>query len=528
MKHRQTNSHILSTALFISVLQFQSCTEIRSAKEVVLNAVVTQSQKSVVQFVADKIARNRIVMIADHGHGKIQFMLTVTDVLQNWIDTGTASQVAPSFPRSVMLVLETDSIQAATIQQYATSGDIRNLLTFYRFCSTVFNTGNLEFYSDLGVCLQRVRDFNSRQSDTARHLHLQVVGAEKPIDLHKWTYENGDDYFLNERDEDIADRITKLAESRPDYHLLVFYGSSHLRRAKALKSAGNKEKEGYYLAHYLGERFGHEGGVYTIGQVHGEDWGQFQPIFDTPEKPFALDHRAFQTLKDEYPGLVYYDGSINLRDPAWIPWPLYSLPSDQLTDFIIDSMPQITDVSNEFSWSYWPSIISYLETISAATPERLDIMDSTALSEAVQRWQSWHATFHPDFPGDIASLAFWNHLIDRFQKLNGHTDAIISRRYEELINAALLTEPPIQQIDGKWPLPPERSEQHRKFLAENKDWLVNGYLVNMLWVGTEAECKRAMTLLSSQTGQKFQSKKEWATWWRHRQETKASQHIIDP
>jgi hypothetical protein len=293
-----------------------------------------------------------------------------------------------------------------------------------------------------------------------------------------------------------------------------------LCRAKSLKSTGYGEEEGYYLAHYLGERFGRKGGVYTIGQVHGKDWGQFQRIFDTPEKPFALDHRAFLTLKNESPGLVYYDGSINLPDPVGIPWHLYSLPSELLTNIIIDSLPQIADIDNEYSMGYWPVIIGYLETISAATPERLNIGDSSAIRGAIRRWQSWHATFHPDLPGDIASLAYWNRLIDSFQKLNGNTDARLSRRYEELINAALLTEPPIQQIDGKWPLPAERAEFHREFLAENRDWLVKGYLVNMLWVGTEAECNRAMWLLSSQTGQTFQSKKEWAAWLRNQQETK--------
>ena len=505
---------ILAICVLICAVLAESCAR-RSITEEELQQIAARSAASDVQrFVLNRVREYDVVMLADHGHGEARYMQIVNSVLDRWVDSATSGDSDQSLPHSLALVLELDPIQAGAVRQYALTGDVQPLLTFDRFWSPIFTTANLEFYSRIGRVLRKIADYNSDEPDSARQLKLLLFGPEKVIDSHSWSRQEAQQYFLTERDSLCADQIAEMVAGHPRTHVIVYYGSAHLSRSKMTLRADERETEGFRLAHYLSERFPGERGVYTIGQPRPADWGAFGSVFEGIPRPFVLDHKELASLGEGGTQATFYDASINLQDIPQVECPLYRVPSERLIRFVLDSAATILDTENFYSARYWPTIIDYLEIVNGEVASRVNLHDPVALRDAIANWRMEAGSGQMDFPTSIANLTYWTKLIDRYQRLDPRTDAAAARRYDELIDSTLPGEAPIELVGNRWPSPRERAADHRKYLDENRQRLVTGLLVNLLWVGSDAERERAIALLAKETGNKFQSPPEWMAWWR--------------
>ncbi len=505
----------IMTLCLIAVTVLAICCSKQEALDKVVERVVTrQSTPDIDGFVLNKLRDNRIVMLGDNGHGQAEYMRTVISVLNTWIDEMTSAEQATNLPRSIVLVWECDSITSRNQLRYGRTGDIQDLLVIQGFSIPTFTTAKLEFYTRVVDALDRVDEYNHNQSDSSKWLHLSVRGLEKVIDLHNWSFKQRTRFFLDVRDSALADAVTECAEKNPGLHLLIFYGSAHLNKIETTKYSDTLKQQGYYLAHYLADRFDGNGSMYTIGQLYGDDWKQFEPIFDMQVTPFAIDHADFKPYVKTAPGLTYYDGSILLHGTRELPIPISLIPSKRVVDFLIDSLPTILDVDNDYSRISWGPIEDYLEMVFDAPYTRFDVFDAEMPRELIEQWKSRRKSAPLDFPHDVYTLDYWNRRIVRFEGMPPHSSPTDARFYDRQINRSLLTEPAIAQVDGRWPSTKERAAQHRKFIEDHKDWLITSYLVNLLWVGTDKEREEAMNLLQKITGKSFASNEEWMEWWR--------------
>ncbi len=87
-----------------------------------------KSRPDINNFILDKVANNRVVMIADEGHGNYMFMRTITNFLNHWIKKFQEDNHAQNIPQNLYLILESDSNQTNSIYRFFSNNDPSELL----------------------------------------------------------------------------------------------------------------------------------------------------------------------------------------------------------------------------------------------------------------------------------------------------------------------------------------------------------------------------------------------------------------
>ncbi|MCK4462339.1 MAG: hypothetical protein KAW46_11085 [candidate division Zixibacteria bacterium] len=472
--------------------------------------IAANARHGVNNFVLEKLEQHRIVMLADAGHGQRLYLQSVVSFLNYWLDTNMQrADTGRPVCSDLILVLEADSLQVRATENYFTSGDFRDVTELGFIIASQSTSANLEFYHDLGELCRRIGKYNQTR-DRDRQIRLSFFGPEKPIDISNWSGAKREHIFLFERDEYSSQRLVDLLEQHPESKALVFYGDAHLDRSLVNKGIGDKRAEGYYLAHYLTETFGGGGGVYVLGQVAGRSGGgRYYGVFARPGKNYALDNTAFDYREDSYnSGVLSRDGWLVLFDNFTPKVPLFQIHSSALVEFIIDNMSDIRDTTNDFYGAYWNTVGPYLELIPTTTPEPMDPKDTDRIMGAINEWQQWCDTADMNFVKSIESLDLWNRVIDRLAK----ADTSEVSHYLRLLKWSLGRHNALEWGDNMLP-PQEIAEHYRSYLWECRQRLVVEQLVHLLWVCSDDEREAAFAVLKKETGQEFETAKEWMVWW---------------
>lgn len=461
-------------------------------------------------FVLEKLEQNRIVMVADAWHGRRLYLQSVIGILNYWLDANI-SDAASRGPRcpELILVLESDSLQVKDVEKYGVSHDPTDVLDIRHMGSTKFTTAKMEFYYDLGEIQKRVHEYNQTCGDD-RRIKLSLFGPEKHLDLSNWSSAKREQFFVHERDEYSSQRLAAHLEQHPESKALVFYGEAHLERARLAKGIESEPAEGYFLAHYLTQTFGDNGGVYVLGQIQvGLGGGSFADLFAAPRMSYGLDNTVFPY---EYhandSGITAKDGWLVLFEQYAPSMPVYQIYSERLLRLVVHNLSEIADTANEFNRYYWGAVGAYLEMIpdsSSAKPYRLN---SPRPDETIKAWQQWADTTDVGYVASIVSLDLWNRMVDRLSE----ADPSEVPYYIQRLNYSLGAQNALEWGENI-PPPQDVAEQYREHLRIWRKEIVVERLVHMLWACTDEEREDAVAVLKKETGQEFKTAKEWMVWW---------------
>jgi len=461
-------------------------------------------------FVLEKLEQNRVVMVADAGHGVRLYLQSVLGILNHWLDTNiiSASSESPICPE-LILVLEADSLQVKGIVEYGYSNDPYDVLDIGLLGAPQFTTAKLEYYHDLAELRKRIDQYNQTCRDD-RQLSLSLFGPERPIEMDNWSVEKREQFFVYERDEFSSQRLAEHLKRHPESKTLVFYGESHLERARIAKGIESEPVEGYYLAHYLTETFGDNGGVYVLGQIQaGVGGGSYCRLFAAPRRSYGLDNTVFPY---EYhandSGITAKDGWLVLFGQYAPSMPLYQIYSEALLEFIVHNLPDLADTTNEFDRCYLSAAAAYLEMVPDTSSQKPYRLNSPNVIETIRAWQQWADTARVRYVASIESLDLWDRMVDRLAE----ADPSEVRPYIHRLNYSL---GPRYALDWGEDMPPPRevAQHYREHLRIWRKEIVVERLVHMLWVCTDEECKAAVAVLKKETGREFTTAKEWMVWW---------------
>ena len=460
------------------------------------------------QFLLDKLKTNRIVMVADAGHGDPLYTRTVTNVLRKWLSDVEESSLSSGIwgeGPELCLILERDSIAAEQIRTYFVNGDPLETVDQMSFAGTQFTTGTLEFYSDLRSFKSQVDAINKtrRAKDQIR---FDVVGPEKYIDLSNWSYAKRDTFFVRERDEYSSSKIISLLLAKPNAKALIFYGGAHLQKNQVQKLDNDRQSMGFFLCHYLKDRFDTTGGVYVCNQVDVRAVNWIDPGVMQIGKTFAIDNARFENiavhLKSYFP---YGDGVIFHFVPPRSERELSKVYSAALADWVLKGLGRFMPIRSEFQRAALIDSHVYLSEFAGVPWRQLDFSNPASVDSMIESWKAWRDSSHIDIVKDIASLKFFERAIDRIQSA---PDAL-ARRY--LWNTTWVVDfrvwfndftPLGVQAKSLW----EYIQKYRKpIIVEN--------LIDILWLGTPTEKEEAVKVLSRETGEDFRTAKEWNDWW---------------
>jgi hypothetical protein len=337
---------------------------------------------------------------------------------------------------------------------------------------------------------------------------FDIVGPEKPIDLSTWTQQGSSQFFVSERDEYSSGRIKQLLENDPDAKALIYYGGAHLEKEKVAK-LGRNQGWGYYMAHYLSEHFASKGGLYTCGQLPLKSVTWLDPALAKIGKTFALDNVFLKGAAIvagasfiQVDGVVYHDA---------LPQPgrhISTVFSENLVDLALNHLDEYSDSTKQYYKNIFYWSMRYLSSQAARdwTPERLGT--GHGIDSAIKSWKDWRKSTSLRFVEEITDLSLFKRLIDRMNT----TDQRQSTQYRDVI--AQLTGFTVWFPAGA--TAQEQTDSLWKSLNRYRKPVVVENLIHLLWVGSQSEIQKALAVLRKETGEDFNSARQWTTWWESR------------
>ncbi len=232
-------------------------------------------------YVAKEILNKKIVLLGDNGHHQPGPMKRVYDVIDNWLSICNES----SSPHNLTLVLECDSWAADGLNNFISTGDIRLLIDRV---SPDFFLEDLEFFVQLKKFTGKIDTINlsrdNKISFTIKGFEDVGYHYEKVRTLNQRQHEL---WFINERDSTTAYGIINYMQSNPEEKILLFYGTAHLQDGYVNKNLGFQdlspdESMGYFLPHYLKNRFGDSEVISFVTTVYFD--GMIKNKFIAPTK----------------------------------------------------------------------------------------------------------------------------------------------------------------------------------------------------------------------------------------------------
>lgn len=446
----------------------------------------TKFVKNPDKYIAEQIFNKRIVMLADfHRHHSSNSNHTCVSVLNNWLEAAESKQTKCN----LTLILEDSPEDAALIADYIKTGNVDTLI--YMMANNGY-LEDLEFYSDLKDFSERVIQTSAfkRNLISFRVKGFEEIGNIAPLSFGYKTNLERDWWFVTQRDSMISVGITDYLNSNPDEKALVFYGSAHLIKKRAMKENGlNQLKDdstyGYYLAYYLKNSFGDN--VHIVSQ-------------DSNPAEYLNDSLNMETMQYEFYAksedipwkIVYpenYDAIIfRKRNKLFIPHPLNYLLCRKLTECTISHMKEIENIdrfkktvpiAQSFTWLYFGIVFEdayEFEKWYDINKERIDF-------KTIESKKTENRLFAYSFR-DTANIS------NKF--FLGSIGFILTNLF------------PIPD-SNKWQkeMWPEMKE-HVKFINA----------VGIYWIGFEDEKVKAKEFLREFSGEELESAKEYFRWYR--------------
>ena len=480
--------------------------------------VMRNQQFNVNRFMLEKLQSNRIVMLADEYHGNYIYLQRLVGFLNYWVDTLRAVGAQNSgLCHKLFLVLEPDSVEFQRDIGLASKGLEGDSI---RYWASQYTVETMEYMHDLVALMQRIDSVNAAEGE--HRIQFEVFCPESSIvDLTEWTVEKGDDYFINRRDQYSSRKVIDLLEHNPDAKALVYYGSWHFARERTLKTANKMSGYGYYLAHYLVERFGKDGGVYSLDQRVYTQVPATMDFLLASDSTFAISYDPF---RQENTALISWSGSMDgiiVDHGRWIDGtPVASVWSKGIAFRSIEHLGDIIDTANNSNSLDWFAVLSGYTVVSGQPISYPHRGDSLGYQKIIRQLSDWRDTVHVDVVRDIESMAIVNRLIDQIPPSSLHKPHWL----EGLVGRVARISAP---IDTNLALS-ERVQALRKYAAANRRQIVIDNLIPLLWVGTRDEKMEATEVLKRETGEKFITAKEWTVWWRNNRPLSPSMEISSP
>ena len=468
-----------------------------------LTALIKQHASwSPADFLLNKIAMNRIVMLADAGHGDPLYYRTVIAVLNTWVSKH--EEGTNNVPPKLLLFLEIDSARASALKHYFITMDPLETIEPISFRGDQFTTGTLEFYDDLRTLSNRIEAFN-RGRDQGAQISFDIIGPEKVIDLSDWTSEKRDRFFVRGRDEYSSQKIKETLDADPNAKALVFYGNAHLQRGNVMKQAGSQRGAGKYLAQYLLESFGPQGGVYICGQVDAAKAAWMDEGATNVGKTFAVDQSLFNgTALGENMSFPPTDGCIYYFVPPRKARHITDIISENLVRYILDRIDLYTDSTKEFYRGYLDTWAYYLSTVAATDWHPLDHGNARTMDSTINAWKQWRQNVAFDAVDEVATLEYFKRYVNLIRTINQKQSTWHQIQVEKLVGFKIWYDNDVS--------PQVRGDAYWNTIAKYRKSVVVENLIQLLWVASKAEHERAVAVLKKETGMDFTTAKEWTVW----------------
>ncbi len=463
------------------------------------------------EFILNKLETNRIVMIGDAGHGDPLYSRVIVNTLNDWVSEWVKSEKKPeALASKVFLVLEMDSVQANGLREYFVKGDPTLMIDPFSFIGYQSTTGVLEFYNDLRLVKRRIDAFNEGRPAGSR-IFFDVVGPEKTADPFTWTPAKRDSFFVYGRDEYSSLSIKYLLDRNPEAKALIYYGQAHLYSEKWRKIEANPQSMGYFLAHYLRQDFDSSGGVYTCEQIDAEAIpGRIDGAISGIGKTFAIDGSVFKGAAvgpNAY--IPWLDGAIFYFTSPRNTRHISKLYSETLVDYILKNIDSYKNVTEEYNRWIIDSWLNYLSDVTVASSRAFDDRDASAVDSAIAAWKHWRKSTNLDIVGDITSLGYFKKYVDLIRD----SAAPKSTQYEMALTSLIgfrvwfpMRTPPEVRADSLW-----------SHILKYRSSIVVENLVDLLWVASESEKAKAISVLTKETGMNFTTAEDWRSWWETKQ-----------
>ena len=460
------------------------------------------------EFALNKIKSNRIFMLADEEHGSDLYMKTVIDILWKWVkiyEIDPNKYALSNYPKTLFLVLERDSIAGNSIRKYFASGNLIDAIDPHQIVDNTFSNAVLEFDSDLHSLHMHIDSLNRYQPATSQ-LQYDIYCPEKTIYYTDWSKEKSEQYFTYERDEYSSAKVIKLLEDHPTAHALIFYGGQHLFLGQQPKPPQNPIGKGYYLAHYLRKHFPRQGGVYICDQVSIPlNKFRLDNAFNRIDHSFGIEDSCWQDIPfAKGTGLPHFDATIFHVAQPQSPCRLYHLLSETMIDLILQHIDECKNTKNELQQSHLLVWLSYLSIFTDKDYATIDRSDSNIVQLAISEIKQWRKSTKFDVVKDIIDLSVWKRVVDRIRFYPNPLSLWYQKLLSECIGFSV------------W-YPYEASSQVRadatwKYIQRYRKYITIDHLISVLWIGTSQEKEKALRALEQESGQSYQTPKEWAEW----------------
>ena len=533
--HKQFNGRALrNLCLVILIFCSIGCSRHENPIDKIKNSYRADSLND---LILDNLRSKRIVMIGDAAHENGYYMRLVTGALDRWLDqlqkekarlsnqgeTLKRDQPLDPLPKKLILFIEADSEQTDLIRHYLQTGDITNLLMYVIHGETKwgslpggFSMERIEYFQNLKRIEERVQKLNTQ--DVSHPYDFRILGPEgiPPYDFKKtkdttvWRQrfrraaKGNFEYFVRHRDEVSSSTIRKMLDNNSDYKALVFYGTGHLLRGRQNKATGGgalvgiDTAYGYYLAHYLDQYFSRDS-VSIFFTVHYPG-AQYTRIQELEQSTTAPDYRVF----------------CNPNPP--VQCPLEILNCETTLRVLYDLMRKNSSGNSEedqlYSRTYGIRLAYQLKRSYLNSREDIQPMLNSLLRFA---WDTNRIAIKKR-DGIAKKLIAKFDAVQNIISLNEWIAMPLrdSSRYLPMLKIVLTNFPPRGLVVyGSEPFANlSLNDSAKSIIKPRAKDLIEYFLVQLLWIGTPDEIKRAQKELQARTGLHLQTPREWSDWWR--------------
>jgi hypothetical protein len=477
--------------------------------------------EAVDSLVVSSLESGRVVVLGDamHGHGYYLHMLT--SALDAWVDSLASGSVRA--PRRLVLVLEITPEHERLLRHYLSSGD-EDPLILHRLEAVLqfggiekFTTDEIEHYAELRQVVQRLDALNRGRPEP---IELRIAGGEESsLGDYETLVRLGDaafrrlkyERFITTRDSLVAKRVVSLLGADPGARALVFYGAAHLHRGwveKPLPNFAAEPRHGFFLVHYLDAACGRNA----------------VKVFLTSRNRAAPDSECVQQLVR---GRDAHDFNVFTGPVPPAPCPVLYLRSRRVLDLLLgdfesccrDTQPARARWAAQLEWMLWSQLSdSYLSRVGGATTdleilarlvrERRDHLSAGDLRPApegesrkfIEIASRWVSRF--DAVENIRRLDEWR-----------HPGSDLPMRSLAPLEMNL---PPVRPARTYDALAAPRVGDFATTVDATRDDLKRYMALQVMLIGTPAECSEAREFLRESTGLGFTTTAEWNAWWRTR------------
>jgi len=481
----------------------------------------TYSFNSFDSLILESLTKKKIVMIGDsyHGHG-YYYNLVITS-LNNWLDKISESDSKQTILRKLFLFLENDSTSEVLINNIIENDDKEKYLT-HRLDISKFggieqiSIDHLKFYTELKSVINRINKLNKRNAANKIELRIIVAESDPPCNLFR-LFEIGMDsckkeneiWFVNERDKLSSKKIINLLKKNKDFKALIFYGDAHLLREKSDKRGGmnfpaNEPVMGYFLAHYLDEKFDRE--EVTI----------FTSLLNT------FDNKSGVYI-NEYEKEIYQpDFIISKKITPPSPFPLLFIKSNLILKSFLNVMSSDKErgffsyknnsylLMLQFKRSYLYANPVFKEKIDSLKDYTLQLFqgDSTCYRKALLIHEQLFKGF--DAVENINQIDKW------ILSTNIDVDSIM---YFHQLRAIIYNLPPdttkeifYSRLNNSFKRLSLNDFEYSE-INERMNEIKIYSLINLLWIADSTEYEKAIKYLNEITGENIYSAEDWYKWW---------------